>query len=1834
MPKNSRDVLADFWGNKKATMIYPFHILLETFKRDYAMKPENNIPREDVIKLEEYEQTLFQFSAHAIRPSINARENVQNDIDKLADFPAFLLKKPNDGEKSYFQLFYEFTKDEKDKEFIMDTLHMFKDTVGLDIDFNAPEMSRDIIVEEQEDIIQEKPEDIIVEDAHENGDEKEDKIEDIGDIFFEDNDNIIVENEINEEKKDVINEEKKDVNNEEKKDVINEEKKDVINEEKKDEIAGEEKVDLSGEMDKINNVCNQLEWVADNLFQRGSTFSEEFKKSAQAIRVISSPEYDKLDELKQAEAKRQLITLSDIIGKSDYVKFMVETFEAQENPPFGKDAKDLYDVVGLLEKKIGEEVDTVESRQLYHDLALPILFKKVSFKEPEGLGTGIFNPEFVAFGNPADLSDAELEEAEKAFDTIFKPFEGRDLFDLTSFTSSQEVGDEVGEALLVRSTETKRDIQIGKANILRAMLNANRTPEYVKYKNDEEKQRIFIRLPKLELTEKTKAAQREYKENYTKPVFDELKKVMDSEDISRYEVKLSGNPDGIKGDFPFGNLQPDDDEAIRDAADHFDKVFAPVKDKMKLGGSNAPINSFQYLGMPVVELVRSALQQAKKKPIHHTVVAISKAYVLFQLAKGEELVFAPKELNPESEGFFELNHEGVPAKLRVTQITIKEQEEKENAEREAQRKKEIEQKRLEEEQKILEEDAERQKQENEKFQKQLEDERRKEEEEKAKENELIKEGQRRINEANEIAVENAKARSAELSDDYKELKYTHRRLSGPENAAKTYLDRFKADDFFDLSSDEKKNDLANTLKNAGVADVSNPKVLSSLVVLYALGVKGKNLDDLEKLSPEEKKQLGNELLADFKARPVIGTLPGSAQKAQENLGWYGEMVGKANDIWFHKSDIKYPPKENLYSAEGLNQTLENEKIGLAYGLADTLPKLTANWTNRSGKVTDENPYGIDAGYSFGSKYAGKKNPFDNLDQQQRDMNGISQLATTMNWFRAYHHDDPSNKYQNRLKAVQKNIMDYRYSNLSDYNDGIIDRSTMEGDSYDVQYIVKGLFEGEYPDHIMKILDNTTENEPDEQVIQQASINVGGEEHFLGGIEMKKEMDEKIRQINETSHPELKNLPFNSDNNNEEPDYNELMKEENEQKLIEYEKVFDRIFDPMRFLQKKMASTRINTYGSKLYNEFAINFSVNGKSVKDISREKTEIPDDDPEFSNIKKRNRIAKVIVLHALAHEGKKVEYAPFIPSVGHAFIEGEPVEIKVGLSEVKAQMEQGNFEEQANHPNLLDQINNPNQSDQINIKVGGDGEDINRENGDDLLNTDKKTGEDMHDISEDEFDQNVIYDRKVPNLENYENAGVYYGGLLQFREELNKDLEQYERMLRENEEHFVNNGVTDPKPEDYIAVKVALTDLKDTLDTDDTDLDTVRTKINRFYNCTQSYSSNHREFFRSHRSAESADRHLIISGMADLTKVHLKIFDKMKGELGENISKFHSDGEDFKIGNESFSSLDDILKGNNPNISADNDINSIRYYTSIKIEEGKNALPLRKEEAEEKMLYDRYARKTGITTKEKRVELKPLRGRHNTEDFARNYLAIKYRDAIDDAEGIEDKIRVNERIREKPFKKEVVALENDFYFGRVISTSKNWVESWKTVEAKSDALLEEYKEKARKVGTEGITEAKQKILDIRQNKDLNEQPKNWKEECAEYVPIAEQMFYRLFMKPQYKPLLHAFASEGDKLKTAAVLDVAEYIKNVKGLSEDNNRMQREVEGIINDSSFYSSIAHRLSNWYEEVLFPAQDKQRKAIKENGKNIINEKAEENKEAGMEEKNNKKTEGPGMVPGKF
>ena len=459
--------------------------------------------------------------------------------------------------------------------------------------------------------------------------------------------------------------------------------------------------------------------------------------------------------------------------------------------------------------------------------------------------------------------------------------------------------------------------------------------------------------------------------------------------------------------------------------------------------------------------------------------------------------------------------------------------------------------------------------------------------------------------------------------------------------------------------------------------------------------------------------------------------------------------------------------------------------------------------------------------------------------------------------------------------------------------------------------------------------------------------------------------------------------------------------------------------------------------------------------------------------------------------------------------------------------------------------------------------------------------------------------------------------------------DLKKYAKMLKNAEEKpsvtRTIQDIQDGWPVDYVQFKEAMHEFYDKLNDENASMDSVRKAFDGFRMRAMAYEGHHREFLHSHKNSMTAERYRVIAGIADLSDAHMDLLD----EIREGLFKSYEDVTGVKareVGSRTLyiieSGIDDFV---NPKANGgkfkDEDLDGF-YKDRIREMATNTYFWDMESSAEQKMIYDRYARKNGLKTEEAREELQPLSGSHTQEEFAKNYLSIKYRDEIKDMfengseeDRIKNLIDINEKIRQRTFKKEMEALSGDFYFRRIVlKNPENWVERWKSVEENTEEWLKNAKDKLISLqdNTNMITragdmlsklEAVNKKYNLTSKTDVDKLAKEAKDELIDaHKPLAEDLLTLALYRNKDRSILHAFVEGNQQLRDYIVRDVAEYIVNRQPFFIDSPHVQLSYERMLENKDYVNTIMHRIENCYVDVIIPKMNKleQKGLIKQDG----------------------------------
>lgn len=488
-------------------------------------------------------------------------------------------------------------------------------------------------------------------------------------------------------------------------------------------------------------------------------------------------------------------------------------------------------------------------------------------------------------------------------------------------------------------------------------------------------------------------------------------------------------------------------------------------------------------------------------------------------------------------------------------------------------------------------------------------------------------------------------------------------------------------------------------------------------------------------------------------------------------------------------------------------------------------------------------------------------------------------------------------------------------------------------------------------------------------------------------------------------------------------------------------------------------------------------------------------------------------------------------------------------------------------------------------------------------------------------------------------EKSAVLYGMLEGWKKTMAKDLETFRELL-ENTQDNPNanfNGFRTEGPRDYQQLAQAISNCRNLLNTEGTSPNRLLAAFTDLKKKEDKYVSKHTPVWRDHTSEQTAERFKIIQSMSELTAIHNNLFKDTLTKLNANMKavaeKEHNRAErNLVVGDLSFRKLKESVNAPFGQAINDDPDNAMIAENNSKKEElnklGQAAMESAKNKAEKKMLTDRFVRKTGLDTEEKRINFDPYRNPdRDVEIAAKNFLAQKYLKLLNKKDmELEDVIGLNEQIRVKPFEKELKSLSNDPYFEIVVRKNpKDWVTKWAFV----DELSEQYKQKAKEdvidySGEKGLRQLYDEIDDIinpreklsndvpgegiiddemENNKPLSKRESEWKA----HTVLAEHLVNIAITKPENADVLHMLANTPEEDRDIIYEDVADYLMHISAKLPDNpNKLQNAVKDRMSNSLLASSVARRVRNYYEtyavmdkeSLEFDVKTKFREAVRE------------------------------------
>ena len=549
----------------------------------------------------------------------------------------------------------------------------------------------------------------------------------------------------------------------------------------------------------------------------------------------------------------------------------------------------------------------------------------------------------------------------------------------------------------------------------------------------------------------------------------------------------------------------------------------------------------------------------------------------------------------------------------------------------------------------------------------------------------------RAREIKEAALQNLTQLRADLTHAVIEQKkdYGPRVLGGKRIKIPSFTDRFKPEDFIEgFGSPDTAKRIKEILQKAGLVRPSSPDTLQGSMILYLLGKKqdeirqtllseGKTEDELQNmdgadqilaLSPEAKKKLGADFLADFQARPVMGTLAGSAQKTAENLAWYGEMANAGlQEIYRinHDSVLLFESTDELSTIDSIKQK-KITKAGLVADMADFYQNETTHWRSFSNQVTELNPFGISMGQAFISKmrFNQKQEPDPTGKAQEslyvENFNKTQLLHAQGKAFQVAETNDPTNPNQNRLKA-------YKLACIKETVERCQENDPDKGAEYgaipnapatdEVMEALKEKSDKEFEEALKNGNAFDTETEIG-QAVDKARSKMMEKDNVVFYMQYEKQQRDAMREVFENDHPMVYQLSINQpDKMAEDPDITKL----SGQQLGECEKAFDEVFLPLRLNEAPFLRLLKREGAGHKFDEITAHFLIDGIPVMDIVTEKMPIPQDKrQDEKEWHKRHLAAKALIMRAMADETVKLEYRPaMVNPENREFQENLPVEV-----------------------------------------------------------------------------------------------------------------------------------------------------------------------------------------------------------------------------------------------------------------------------------------------------------------------------------------------------------------------------------------------------------------------------------------------------------------------------------------------------------------------------------------------------------------------------------------------
>lgn len=469
-------------------------------------------------------------------------------------------------------------------------------------------------------------------------------------------------------------------------------------------------------------------------------------------------------------------------------------------------------------------------------------------------------------------------------------------------------------------------------------------------------------------------------------------------------------------------------------------------------------------------------------------------------------------------------------------------------------------------------------------------------------------------------------------------------------------------------------------------------------------------------------------------------------------------------------------------------------------------------------------------------------------------------------------------------------------------------------------------------------------------------------------------------------------------------------------------------------------------------------------------------------------------------------------------------------------------------------------------------------------------------------------------------EKSVVLYGMMEGWRNKMIQDLDKFRELLEDTQNNpGANFGNRNQEgPDDYKRLTLAVKECRDKLEDKDATLGSIISAFTNLKSREDTYVSKHTPRFIGHRTEQTAQRFKIVQSMSELTKVHNTLLKDTAAKLKANVAVVEQD----KIANlyKNTDLMNMTLAGIKDRVSLGPDA-IVDDFSEHELEDdraklltqlGIAAMESHKAKAEKKMLTDRFVRKTGLDSKQKRDDFDPYDNVRNLEQCAKNYLANKYLERLDKTDmPVEEVIDLNERIREKPFKHELESLCGDKYFLMIVRRNPdNWVEKWTKVDEEAEEYKETVNEKVERysgdIGVELLTNKISSALHPEMSieemaadpEDLEERLKIAKTKPTirerlinSHAILGKHLLNLALKKPENEDLLRVVSMTEDKGRLYR--DIAEYILYTSArLPADKDKLKDAVNSRVNNKELILGVSNRARNFYDTFVFSKQQKE------------------------------------------